>query len=63
MKKPIPTTNITIQVPNTLSPAQRDNYLRAVTEKLRQEDAQKQRDWEMYQKGRRSGGGILGGLF
>lgn len=67
MNKPIPRTNITIQLPDTMSKEDQQKYTQEILKKIREEDAQEKRDYEMYQKGRRdsSGGpfGSFGGLF
>lgn len=64
MSKPIPLTSVTIQLPDNLSEEDKQKIIQATIQQLHQEQAQKQRDWEMYEKGRRDGraSGFFGGL-
>lgn len=63
MKKPTQSTSVTIHLPDTMSKEDQEKMRRAILEDLSKKQAQEQRDWDMYQKGRRDGGGFFGDLF
>ena len=65
-RKHMPTTSVTIHLPENMPKEDQEKMRRAILEDLSKKQAQEQRDWDMYQKGRRDGGfggSILRGLF
>lgn len=63
MNKPIPVTNITIQLPdnNNMTQQEQQKVAQLMMADIMKKSAQEQRDWEIYQRGVSAGSsGILG---